>query len=1154
MTGEQGDHWLERYDEDQDPAHLDRAVEQYEAAIATGPPGEAHRWWHSLGLAYQERAARRGDLADWNRAIHMHLLVADALIPGEARDTVLAMLCRAYLARDEPGDVDIAIETGRPAGDSEDPDIHQALGWAYQIRWDTDENPDDLDRAIEHWRRALAVVAEPSWLAECGRLLGVRGQTREDPDDAADAIALLHQAADGGEPCSWHLGMAHHLRWTLRREPADLERAAVCLDRGLAEAPEPEWLVTAHRDRLALTRDRLEAETAAAPGGIPPSAARLLQQVAEAGEVWASGVGDPDERARLAAAMAGSAALAWQAHPDRVNAAWFGEMLAAARGLTDVPPDWEASLDTLAALGRYAEEAHAGANVPSEALPMLLEPLLRGDAGPATLEPLRRVAPVFMAARAIQSGDRRMLSSSMEQLRASSDPEDHLLAEALALVDRGQQGDVTIRADLRGLLARLREEHVSYVTKQSIVPLLVMIESTMAGAASVYQPVDRTPIAPGDMLAANHALQGLFGPAMAAMTRHDVATLRAVGERIDELLGFFPAGHLFRLIALGLGSMTGVALLRDEPGDRDTGRRLLRWTEDGLGIAGGAHHPRWSAFALARAESLRHAVTCDRAESRRWGLAGLRGHAWQVLLQSGTDDAVLAAADAGAAAYRVAGWCRADGAMDDLVAALDAGRGLVLSAATASRTIAERLADAGHADLAERWRSSAGYGSNVVTGDPLQAVGGAAFEVPDDLRTRVLHALDLSAPEPIAAADIRVALAAAPADALVYLVPSGAEQPGAAVVVPAIGDMSALVLPGLITAPGSAFDRSAAVVRDAGPAVDSPAVDSPAVDSPAVDSPAVDSPAERPASTPDDLCRWAWSAAMGPLLRHTATWGLGRPVRLILVPTGPLSAVPWHAAFRAEGSRRRYAIEDAVISYAISGRSFAESARRPARDVKSVLIVGDPAGDLPFAGVEASAIGRVFYPDGTFLGVGAAEPGTPRQVLDWISDAAPGPSLLHLACHGHTDPAHPADACLRLAGGVLTARRLLEASRTAELQIERVFLAACATGVAGADHDEAFSLATAFLAAGAHTVFGSLWPVPDEETSLLMFLVHHFLNEHGLNEQRCAPADALRHAQLWMLDPDREPPAGMPPELARHCRNPRAAEPRSWAAFTHRGT
>jgi CHAT domain-containing protein len=387
-----------------------------------------------------------------------------------------------------------------------------------------------------------------------------------------------------------------------------------------------------------------------------------------------------------------------------------------------------------------------------------------------------------------------------------------------------------------------------------------------------------------------------------------------------------------------------------------------------------------------------------------------------------------------------------------------------------------------------------------------------------------LHTLDMSTAPPASAADIRAALRTAGADALIYLVPSSQYQPGAAVVVPVESEPATLILPGLTTDSGSAFRAGTAKARDAGPV------------------PGEDAGAGARSEGPEDLCRWAWRSGMEPVLRHL---GLDRPARLVLVPTGALSTVPWHAAFATSGGERRYAVEDAVISYAISARAFAESASRPRRDIKSVLIVGDPTAELPFAGLEARAVNHAFYPGGTWLG---DTDGTPGKVLDWVAAAAPGPSLLHLACHGFADPAHPADACLRLAGGDLTARALLEASRTARLEIEQVFLAACTTGAEGADHDEMFSLSTAFLAAGARTVFGSLWAVPDEATSLLMFMVHHFLVV-----DRRPPVDALREAQLWMLDPKREAPAEMPRELARHASDPEAADPRSWAAFTHRG-
>jgi CHAT domain-containing protein len=289
---------------------------------------------------------------------------------------------------------------------------------------------------------------------------------------------------------------------------------------------------------------------------------------------------------------------------------------------------------------------------------------------------------------------------------------------------------------------------------------------------------------------------------------------------------------------------------------------------------------------------------------------------------------------------------------------------------------------------------------------------------------------------------------------------------------------------------------------------------------------------------------------MGPLIEHVRRWQLHRPARLVLVPMGILGLVPWHAASTVRRTGRRYAVEDIVVSYSPSARMMCQAARRPDRPIRSALVVGNPSGDLPGAGAEARAVHRRFYPDGAYLGQPAGDgEGTPEEVLAWIENAAPGPSLLHFACHARVDADKPADAHLVLAHGRrLAARDLLDASRLAALDVDMIYLAACTTHVGGKDYDEVLSLATAFLAAGARTVFGSLWRVPDEATSLLMYLVHHHITIDG-----CAPAEALHRAQLWMLDSERQPPDGMPQELARLCSRPDAADPVSWAAFTHLG-
>ena len=77
---------------------------------------------------------------------------------------------------------------------------------------------------------------------------------------------------------------------------------------------------------------------------------------------------------------------------------------------------------------------------------------------------------------------------------------------------------------------------------------------------------------------------------------------------------------------------------------------------------------------------------------------------------------------------------------------------------------------------------------------------------------------------------------------------------------------------------------------------------------------------------------------------------------------------------------------------------------------------------------------------------------------------------------------------------------------------------------------------------------GSLWPVPDEATSVLMYMTHHFLRRAG-----DPSAVALRRAQLWVLDPAREVPADMPREMRERVEGIDPDDLSAWAGFTHLG-
>jgi hypothetical protein len=305
---------------------------------------------------------------------------------------------------------------------------------------------------------------------------------------------------------------------------------------------------------------------------------------------------------------------------------------------------------------------------------------------------------------------------------------------------------------------------------------------------------------------------------------------------------------------------------------------------------------------------------------------------------------------------------------------------------------------------------------------------------------------------------------------------------------------------------------------------------------------------------------------MSPLLQHTSQWDLGRPARLVLVPVGRLSQVPWHAARSGPG---RYACAAAVISYAASGRQLIDTSQRPPLPLQAdPVVIGNPAGNLPCGTIEGAAVQGQCYPQGRYLGqelpgIGPrpagprpAGPGSPAEVLGALPAAdRPGASVLHLGCHAILDASVPGQSYLELAGRErLTVETILRqaAGRPPGAPGGLVSLAACASDGTGSIYDEALTLATAFLAAGATTVVGARWNVVNDVTALLMFMFHHYLSADGQS-----PRDALRLAQLWMLDPDRKAPAGMPDMLARLLIDPgtRRAIPEiaSWAAFTHQG-
>ncbi|MGY0060204.1 CHAT domain-containing protein [Streptomyces sp. LZ34] len=577
----------------------------------------------------------------------------------------------------------------------------------------------------------------------------------------------------------------------------------------------------------------------------------------------------------------------------------------------------------------------------------------------------------------------------------------------------------------------------------------------------------------------------------------------------------------------------------------------------------------------------------------------LRVLAEDVLLQLGAEHGLEVARAGAGRALLAAGWAAVDGRIGEAVESLENGRGLVLRAAAAAGGVPEQLAAQGEAELAEQWRNavrdlppqatppdggagiSPGPGTGPGTGPgpgpgtpedvrsalarimPSEPAPGLA--IPSTLRRRALQALRrpddgseglrglLGAP---GLAELREGLRAAGSDALVYLVPGQGTADGVAVLVPRTGRPTALELPGL----GALNRRPLERYLDAG--ARRSAV-------PEGDLDAYDEAHRQWVAALEGLCDWAGPDVLGPVLdalgvRPADGPDEQAPVRLVLVPCGNLGAVPWHAARLPAPWAYRYVCEGVVVSYAASGGEFLRAVRRGRPGVwgECAVLVADPSGDLMWAQDEVGALRAAYYPGARLYGWHEDAPdgaeGTPEDVLSHLPGGPTPAALLHLVVHGLAG-LRPTDSALHLAEGAqgsgrLTVTRILDVptvsggDRSAAGPL--IVLSACETDLSSRDHDEALTPTTALLARGATDVVGSRWKVSDSASAALMVVFHHHLTVTGL-----APPDALRAAQLWMLDPDRRPVPGLTDELLAETEgNVRGlARVVSWAGFIHQG-
>ncbi|MDG4762875.1 hypothetical protein O7632_01905 [Solwaraspora sp. WMMD406] len=198
-------------------------------------------------------------------------------------------------------------------------------------------------------------------------------------------------------------------------------------------------------------------------------------------------------------------------------------------------------------------------------------------------------------------------------------------------------------------------------------------------------------------------LVGKGGLALRGGAEQDPARIGAAIGDLREAVSLTPKDHpehVFHLASLAM-ALSHRAQASGTLGDVDESVTIL---EQARVLARSPAHPDWSLVngLLADLRSRRG----EALPARLAALEGLRGYVWQVMLQPDPSAARAIARDAAARAMSTARRCLVDHALADALRAIDAGRGLMLFAATELRDPYTRLVDAGRADLAERWRAT----------------------------------------------------------------------------------------------------------------------------------------------------------------------------------------------------------------------------------------------------------------------------------------------------------------------------------------------------------------------------------------------------------------------------------------------------------------
>lgn len=252
----------------------------------------------------------------------------------------------------------------------------------------------------------------------------------------------------------------------------------------------------------------------------------------------------------------------------------------------------------------------------------------------------------------------------------------------------------------------------------------------------------------------------------------------------------------------------------------------------------------------------------------------------------------------------------------------------------------------------------------------------------------------------------------------------------------------------------------------------------------------------RGAAAAEDLAGWQRATAeVRRLLLSPVEAALPVGVRrLLIVPDSELYGVPFRGLWDPAGGR--YLDEDFTVSLAPSLRQLTEDAAvNEARDAGGPVLA---VGFEDFSALGLFDLDRAIEEEAAVLSVYGESEEHACPVVDWPSlrRCLPGAGVVHLAAHAAADSRRDGWSWLALPGETVSLARLWRELPPLPRR-PLVVLSACESVATAQGGEGLGGLARPFLARGARTVVGTLWPIADGDAAEIFPLFHRAYRDSG---------------------------------------------------------